>query len=194
MVNLSSGRTPDLTQNGPLPTPVTSRKAAPGEFEPVEEMIDESNELNNKYKDPAGGIDMIADLTDYLQRKGRTPAIAKILSEFSLTGSANYPMWKEEILLAARQSKTDDILNDRQESQLSAYSLWSVIEDNFAKRPAVRRTRLFQELIEITSKSKGSDRAFIERLIAIRADYIRVGYKVEDFMFFDRLLTGVSKG
>ncbi|OJD10298.1 hypothetical protein ACJ73_09848, partial [Blastomyces percursus] len=54
-----------------------------------------------------------ADLADYLQRKGRTSAIMKILNEFRdqvrpirkpvvLTGSANYPMWKEEILLAAR--------------------------------------------------------------------------------------------
>ncbi|KMW68028.1 hypothetical protein, variant [Blastomyces dermatitidis ATCC 18188] len=288
MVNLRSGGTPDLTQeyiprrrgvqetpenqtpepSGPLPTPVTSRKAAPGAFEPVEEMIDKSNESNNEYKDPVGDTmsdnaggpsgqsdntseetrmkldiarlmleverlkagrsessasneDISADLANYLQRKGRTPAIVKIL---------------KEILLAARQSETDDILNDRQvspdegasmdmqcfwserniwlynymwsaitpqakshfiipkESQLSAYSLWSVIEDNFAERPAVRRTRLFQELIEMTSKSKGSDRAFIERLIAIRTDYIRLGYNVEDFMFFDRLLTGVSKG
>ncbi|OAT09892.1 hypothetical protein, variant [Blastomyces gilchristii SLH14081] len=191
--------------------------------------------------------ELSADLMNYLQRKGRTSALVKILNEFRdqvrpikkpvvLTGSANYPMWKEEILLAARQSEMDDILNDKQvnpdedasmdmqrfwsewniwlynymwsaiapqakshfiipkESQLSAYSLWSVIEDNFAERPAVRRTRLFQELIEMMSKSKGSDRAFIECLIAIRTDYIRLGYNVEDFMFFDRLLTGVSKG
>ncbi|OJD12431.1 hypothetical protein ACJ73_09352 [Blastomyces percursus] len=55
-----------------------------------------------------------ADLADYLQRKGRTSAIMKILNEFRdqvrpirkpviLTGSANYPMWKEEILQAARE-------------------------------------------------------------------------------------------
>ncbi|OJD22129.1 hypothetical protein ACJ73_06526 [Blastomyces percursus] len=66
-----------------------------------------------------------ADLADYLQRKGRTSAILKILNEFRdqvrpirkpvvLTGSANYPMWKEEILLAARQSETDDILDEKQ--------------------------------------------------------------------------------
>ncbi|OAS99546.1 uncharacterized protein BDCG_16193 [Blastomyces dermatitidis ER-3] len=46
----------------------------------------------------------------------------------------------------------------------------------------------------MTSKSKGSDHTFIERLIAIRTDYIRLGYNVKDFMFFNRLLTGVSKG
>ncbi|EDN03553.1 predicted protein [Histoplasma mississippiense (nom. inval.)] len=323
MVNLRSGSTPDLTQEyvpprrrrgdqqtpenetpeprGPLPTPVTNRKATPGAFEPDDTIVEsneqnESNESNEEFEDPIEGInemsgntggqsagsgsvseetrmrleiarlqhevermkasrgessvsneELSADLANYLQRKGRTSAIVKILGEFRdqvrpikkpivLTGSANYPMWKEEILLAARQSETDDILNDKQispdedaskdmqrfwserniwlynymwsaiapqakshfiipkESQLSAYSLWSVIEDNFAERPAVRRTRLFQELIEMTSKSKGSDRAFIERLIAIRTDYIRLGYNVEDFMFFDRLLTGVSKG
>ncbi|EQL34169.1 hypothetical protein BDFG_04069 [Blastomyces dermatitidis ATCC 26199] len=75
----------------------------------------------------ASNEDISADLVNYLQWKGRTPAIVKILSEFRdqvrpikkpviLTDSANYPMWKEEILLAARQSETDDILNDRQVS------------------------------------------------------------------------------
>ncbi|EQL27702.1 hypothetical protein BDFG_09489 [Blastomyces dermatitidis ATCC 26199] len=75
----------------------------------------------------ASNEDISADLTNYLQQKGRTSAIVKILSEFRdqvrpikkpviLTGSVNYPMWKEEILLAARQSETDDILNDRQVS------------------------------------------------------------------------------
>ncbi|EDN02337.1 predicted protein [Histoplasma mississippiense (nom. inval.)] len=187
-----------------------------------------------------------ADLANYLQRKGRTSAIVKILNEFRdqvrsirkpvvLTGSGNYSMWKEEILLAARQSETDDILEEKQtgpddnastdmqrfwkernvwlynyiwssvapqakshftvpkDSELSAYSLWSIIEDNFAERPAVLRTRLYKEMTSMTAKSKGSDRAFIERLIAIRTDYIRLGYKVEDFMFFDCLLTGMRQ-
>ncbi|OJD10224.1 hypothetical protein ACJ73_09881 [Blastomyces percursus] len=188
-----------------------------------------------------------ADLADYLQRKGRTSGIMKILNEFRdqvrpiqkpvvLAGSANYPMWKEAILLAARQSETDDILDEKQisgpngdaspdmqrfgkernmwlynyiwsaiapqakshftipkEFELSVYALWS-IEDNFAERPAVRRTRLYKEMTGLNAKSKGSDRGFIERLIAIRTHYIRLGYRVEDFMFFDCLLTGVSDG
>ncbi|OAS99554.1 uncharacterized protein BDCG_00728 [Blastomyces dermatitidis ER-3] len=194
--------------------------------------------------DPAGD-EMGADLAEYLQRKGKTSVIMKVLEEFRsqvrlikrpivLTGSINYPMWREEILLAAEQSETDDILEGNglgenatmdmqrfwkernlwlynymwsaiapqakahftipKESKLSAYALWTIIEDNFSERPAVRRTRLFEELIGMTSKSKGSDRAFIERLIAIRTDYIRLGYKIEDVVFFDRLLTGVNRG
>lgn len=31
-----------------------------------------------------------------------------------LSGSGNYPIWKEEILLAVRQSETDDILEKKQ--------------------------------------------------------------------------------
>ncbi|EGC48719.1 nucleolar protein NOP2 [Histoplasma capsulatum var. duboisii H88] len=187
------------------------------------------------------------DLAEYLQQMGRTSALVKLLGEFRdqvrsikkpviLTGSTNYPMWKEEILLAARQSQTRNILEEKQtgpkenasndmqrfwnernmwlynymwssiapqakshftipkDSELSAYALWQIIEDNFAERPDVRRTRLYREMTGMTAKSKGSDRAFIERLIAIRTDYIRLGYRVEDFMFFDCLLTGVSKG
>ncbi|EEH33203.2 hypothetical protein PAAG_04256 [Paracoccidioides lutzii Pb01] len=143
----------------------------------------------------ASGNEMSEDLVNYLQRRGRTTAIMKILAEFRdqvkhikksviLTGSANYPMWREEILLAAKQSETDDILNQKQSApedgasmdmqrfwternvwlynhmwsaispaarshftipsdhQLSAYILWTIIEENFSERPAVRRTRL----------------------------------------------------
>ncbi|EEH17776.2 hypothetical protein PABG_00339 [Paracoccidioides brasiliensis Pb03] len=49
----------------------------------------------------------------------------KILTEFKnqvkhikksviLTDSMNYSMWREEIILAAKQSETDDILNEKQ--------------------------------------------------------------------------------
>ncbi|OAT01353.1 uncharacterized protein BDCG_17047 [Blastomyces dermatitidis ER-3] len=194
--------------------------------------------------DPAGD-EMGADLAEYLQQKGKTSVIMKVLEEFRsqvrlikrpivLTGFINYSMWREEILLAAEQSETDDILEGNglgenatmdmqcfwkecnlwlynymwsaiapqakahftilKESKLSAYALWTIIEDNFSERPAVRRTCLFEELIEMTFKSKGSDRAFIEHLIAIRTDYICLGYEIPDVVFFDRLLTGVNRG
>ncbi|KLJ05369.1 hypothetical protein EMPG_11162 [Blastomyces silverae] len=65
------------------------------------------------------------DLAEYLQQQGRTSANMKILDEFRdqvrpikkpviLTGSVNYLMWKEEILLAARQSQINDILDEKQ--------------------------------------------------------------------------------
>ncbi|EDN04276.1 conserved hypothetical protein [Histoplasma mississippiense (nom. inval.)] len=136
-----------------------------------------------------------ADLANYLQRKGRTSAIVKILNEFR-----DQRFWKERNMWlynymwssVAPQAKSHFTIP--KDCELSAYSLWSIIEDNFAERPAVLRTRLYKEMTSMTAKSKGSDRAFIERLIAIRTDYIRLGYRVEDFMFFDCLLTGVSKG
>ncbi|EDN07098.1 conserved hypothetical protein [Histoplasma mississippiense (nom. inval.)] len=244
-------QTPEAQQesNAGLPTPATNKVTAPGAFEPDDTIEEESNESNIEYEDPVNDNEMSdnAGGPSSHDRKGRTSAIVKILNEFRdqvrpirkpvvLTGSGNYPMWKEEILLAARQSETDDILDEKQigpddnastdmqrfwkernmwlynymwssvapqakshftipkDCELSAYSLWSIIEDNFAERPAVLRTRLYKEMTSMTAKSKGSDRAFIERLIAIRTDYIRLGYRVEDFMFFDCLLTGVSKG
>ncbi|EEQ86563.2 uncharacterized protein BDCG_01683 [Blastomyces dermatitidis ER-3] len=66
-----------------------------------------------------------ADLAEFLQKQGRTSALMKILGEFRdqvrpikkpviLTGSENYPMWKEEILLAVRQSRTIDIIDNKQ--------------------------------------------------------------------------------
>ncbi|OJD24847.1 hypothetical protein ACJ73_03782 [Blastomyces percursus] len=152
--------------------------------------------------EPSAAEEISADL-ELPSTEGKNPVV--------LTGSANYPMWKEEIILAARQSETNDMLEEKQESPdedasqgpfhytqrvpvICAYALWTTVEDNFAERPAVRRARLFQELIEMTAKSKGSDRAFIELLIAIRTEDIRIGYTVEDLMFFDRLLTGVRDG
>ncbi|OJD20478.1 hypothetical protein ACJ73_08185 [Blastomyces percursus] len=40
----------------------------------------------------------------------------------------------------------------------------------------------------------GSDRAYIERVIAIRAEFKRLGFNLPDYIFFDRLLYGVTKG
>ncbi|OJD24664.1 hypothetical protein ACJ73_03968, partial [Blastomyces percursus] len=193
---------------------------------------------------PAGG-DLDADVADYLQQKGRTPSIMKIIKQFKqqvrliaepvrLLGSVNYPTWREDVLRAVEHSETDDILGNKElspaegaslcmqrlwrernswlygymwssisvqarahftlpkDNQLSAYMLWSVVEETFAERTSVRRARLFEELTGLTAAKKGSDRAFIERLIAIRTEYIRLGFAVQDFMFFDRLLTGVS--
>ncbi|ODH45541.1 hypothetical protein GX48_08385 [Paracoccidioides brasiliensis] len=138
----------------------------------------------------ASSDEMSEDLANYLQKKGKTTTTIKILAEFReqvrnikkpviLTGSANYPMWREEILLAAKQSETDDILEEKQfapedgastdmqrfwternarshftipsDRQLSAYTLWTIIEENFSERPAVRRSRLFEELISFDS-------------------------------------------
>ncbi|OJD26502.1 hypothetical protein ACJ73_02114 [Blastomyces percursus] len=131
----------------------------------------------------------------------------KILNEFRdqvkhirkpviLTGKTNYPVWREEILLAARQSETEDILEEEQmapaedaspdmkrfwkernmwlynnmwsaiapqarahftvpkESELSAYALWVIPQNNFAERPAVRRTRLYKEMITFKCENK----------------------------------------
>ncbi|OJD22647.1 hypothetical protein ACJ73_06002 [Blastomyces percursus] len=40
----------------------------------------------------------------------------------------------------------------------------------------------------------GSDRAYIERVIAIRAEFKQLGFNLPDYIFFDRLLYGVTKG
>ncbi|OJD20510.1 hypothetical protein ACJ73_08155, partial [Blastomyces percursus] len=73
----------------------------------------------------ASDDDVSADLAEFLQRQGRTSALMRILGEFRdqvrpikkpvvLTGSVNYPRWKGEILLAARQSRTIDIMDEKQ--------------------------------------------------------------------------------
>ncbi|QSS53153.1 hypothetical protein I7I53_00325 [Histoplasma capsulatum var. duboisii H88] len=41
----------------------------------------------------------------------------------------------------------------------------------------------------------GSNCTFIERLLAIRVEYIRLGYTtIPNFIFFDKLLNGLTKG
>ncbi|OAT08905.1 hypothetical protein BDBG_17131 [Blastomyces gilchristii SLH14081] len=53
--------------------------------------------------DPADD-EMRADLTEYLQQKEKISVIIKVLEEFRSQ--------REEILLTAEQSETDDILED----------------------------------------------------------------------------------
>ncbi|EER36377.1 conserved hypothetical protein [Histoplasma capsulatum H143] len=174
--------------------------------------------------------DLDADVADYLQQRGTTPSIMKIIKQFKqqveliaepvrLLGFANYSTWREDVLRAVEHSETGDILDNKElspaegasvcmqrlwkernswlygymwssismqarahftlskDNRMSAYMLWSVI---------------YEELLTLTAVKKGSNRAFIERLLAIRTEYIRIGFPAQDSMFFDRLLTGVS--
>ncbi|OJD13022.1 hypothetical protein AJ78_06475 [Emergomyces pasteurianus Ep9510] len=195
----------------------------------------------------AAGDVVSADLAAYLQQRGETPAVMKVINEFRLqvkllrmkptmlVGSSNYPMWREDVLIVAKRSGTNDILMNKElapkegasmdfqrfweerndwlycymwfaisakaktqflmpkKNQMSAYMLWSVVEETFAEPLWIRRGRLFNELMGMTARTKGTDRAFIQRLIAIRNEYGRMGFNVPDYFFFDRLLTGVSK-
>ncbi|EGC42532.1 conserved hypothetical protein [Histoplasma capsulatum var. duboisii H88] len=57
------------------------------------------------------------------------------------------------------------------------------------------RARLSKEFNDITAATYGgSSRSFIERLLAIHVEYIRLGYEVPNFILFDKLLNGLTKG
>ncbi|QSS51754.1 hypothetical protein I7I53_07163 [Histoplasma capsulatum var. duboisii H88] len=138
--------------------------------------------------------DLDADVADYLQQRGTTPSIMKIIKQFKqqveliaepvrLLGFANYSTWREDVLRAVEHSETGDILDNKElspaegasvcmqrlwkernswlygymwssismqarahftlskDNRMSAYMLWSVVEETFAERPIVQRTR-----------------------------------------------------
>ncbi|EEH50307.2 uncharacterized protein PADG_06386 [Paracoccidioides brasiliensis Pb18] len=132
----------------------------------------------------ASSDEMSEDLANYLQKKGRTTTTIKILAEFReqvrnikkpviLTGSANYPMWREEILLAAKQSETDDILEEKQfapEDGASEVSFYDTLRSSVVGVYSMddHRRELFREACS-------SDRAFIARPIAILSEYTSLG-------------------
>ncbi|KAG5287998.1 repeat set, removed [Histoplasma ohiense] len=74
--------------------------------------------------DAHDGNELSPDLAAHLRDQGDTPALSRVLQEFRervkfiqkpgfLKSASNYPIWKEEILLAIKQSHTDDILTTK---------------------------------------------------------------------------------
>ncbi|KLJ11762.1 hypothetical protein EMPG_13090, partial [Blastomyces silverae] len=52
---------------------------------------------------------------------------------------------------------------------------------------------LYKKINNITIKLKKSDYIFIKYFITIRTDYIHLKYRVKNFIFFNYLLTEISK-
>ncbi|OAT12863.1 hypothetical protein BDBG_17709 [Blastomyces gilchristii SLH14081] len=136
------------------------------------------------------GNDLSPDLTAYLQNQGNIPALSRVLQEFRervkylqkpglLKSTSDYPIWKEEILLVVKQSHTEDILTSKPLENVK-----------------IRRARLFKEFNDIsaTATYDGFNHLFIECLLAIRVEYIRLEYaNIPNFIFFDKLLNGLTK-
>ncbi|EDN05370.1 predicted protein [Histoplasma mississippiense (nom. inval.)] len=184
MVNLRSGGTPDLTKD----YVTTRRRRSPQTPEAHQEGLD-------------AGLPTPATNRRVIAPEAFEPD--ETIEEESNESNIEYedPINDNKMSDNAGGSGSRDDVSEETRMRLEIVRLQYEVqqmkasrEDNFAERPAVLRIRLYKKMTSMTAKSKGSDRAFIKRLIAIRTEYIRLGYKVEDFMFFDCLLTGVSKG
>ncbi|KAG5305345.1 hypothetical protein I7I50_05710 [Histoplasma capsulatum G186AR] len=248
---------------GTFPTPVTTRRPryqAPEREEMADQdeaavlrhriaQLDDELRQMRAASTPAtaaaqDGNELSPDLAAHLRDQGDTPALSRVLQEFRervkylqkpglLKSASDYPIWKEEILLAIKQSHTEDILTTKPlenaskdmkryweernswlynliwssvsveakslftipQDSLDSSALWKVIEASFSERVEIRRVRLSKEFNDITAATYGgSSRSFIERLLAIRVEYIRLGYDVPNFILFDKLLNGLTKG
>ncbi|OJD16817.1 hypothetical protein AJ78_03060 [Emergomyces pasteurianus Ep9510] len=102
----------------------------------------------------------------------------------------------KEILLAIKQSHTEDILTTKplETASKDMKRFWE--ERNSWLYNFIRRARLFKEFNDMTATATfgGFNRPFLERLLTIRVEYIRLGYTTTpNFIFFDKLLNGLTK-
>ncbi|EEH41540.2 hypothetical protein PAAG_03103 [Paracoccidioides lutzii Pb01] len=211
MVNLRSGRMPDLSRgyvppragsantydDGSLYVPQRTAKRTKSvsndEFEDPVEGIEMSDNVGGPSGQGSGHDDSVSEETHMKLEITRLQPEVERMRDSRGEPSTEEKSSDEHTSMNMRRFSLNLISQCLEIIYLSAYALWSVIKDNFSERPAVRRTRLFEELVGMTAKSKGSVKAFIKCLIAIGTECARIGYQVQDFMHFDRLLTGVSK-
>ncbi|OJD10661.1 hypothetical protein ACJ73_09731 [Blastomyces percursus] len=174
------------TAPGSFPTPITTQR--PRNQAPEREMADQDEATAWRQPTATANDDLSPDLASYLRNQGDTSALSRVLTEFRarvkylqkphlLKSASDYPIWKEEILLAMKQSHTEDILTTK--------PLENASKD---------MKRFWEERNSWLYNFGGSSRSFIKRLLAIRVEYVRLGYDVPNFIFFDKLLNGLTKG
>ncbi|EER28295.1 copia-like retrotransposon family protein [Coccidioides posadasii C735 delta SOWgp] len=75
---------------------------------------------------------------------------------------------------------------------LSAYKLWEAVRTAFQERPEIQRESLLTELVRMTPQSAGSERNYIERFLAIRGEFERLGFKQLDHTLHDILKMNIT--
>ncbi|KAI5306649.1 hypothetical protein KEM56_007781 [Ascosphaera pollenicola] len=81
-----------------------------------------------------------------------------------------------------------------------AYTLWKKVEDAFAEKPDVARRRLMKELCQLSHRDsnnthdKGSDRAFVLKVIKNRTRLEKIKFPLPDYFYYDLVLNGISTG
>ncbi|KAL2390566.1 hypothetical protein RJ035_001104 [Blastomyces gilchristii] len=181
------------TAPGSFPTPITARKPphnnnnqdndnmadeAAALRRCIAQMDEELRQMRASSNSTAtatvnDGNDLSPDLAAYLQNQGNTPALSRVLQEF-----------RERVKYLQKPDS------------LSSAALWNTIAAFFSEQVEIRRARLFKEFNDIsaTATYDGFNHLFIERLLAIRVEYIRLEYaNIPNFIFFDKLLNGLTK-
>ncbi|EER28248.1 copia-like retrotransposon family protein [Coccidioides posadasii C735 delta SOWgp] len=80
----------------------------------------------------------------------------------------------------------------KESDSLSAYKLWEAVRTAFQERPEIQRESLLTELVRMTPQSAGSERNYIERFLAIRGEFERLGFKQLDHTLHDILKMNIT--
>ncbi|EGE79076.2 hypothetical protein BDDG_02014 [Blastomyces dermatitidis ATCC 18188] len=126
--------------------------------------------------------DLSPDLAEYLQNQGDIPALSRVLQEF-----------REHVKYLQKPAKS---LFTIPQDSLSSAALWNIIAASFSEQVEICRACLSKEFNDISATAiyDGSNHLFIERLLAIRVEYIHLGYaNIPNFIFFDKLLNSLTK-
>lgn len=73
-----------------------------------------------------------------------------------------------------------------------ASKLWSLLRDTFAERPETRRRKIVSDILSLSPKSCGSDKAFVENVLGLRAELRRLGRPWDDYLLFDLVVLRIS--